>query len=613
MDKKRHPGRTIVLMMVFLLLIILIGNYTVWDKKYNNRVYPNVMLGDVDLSGKNFAEAKEVISEKIKALEKEGLRFIHNEKETTIASVVSSFDSDLSSPTLFFDINKTTAQAFNNKAKQSFWEYIKHKFKDQEERRVFAVYTLDEEKIREILKEEYSELYFEATNAHFYIDEKLTENNGVKINTERIGKDINWDKLLEELNNNLANILSKTIIIKTHTQYPEVREQDLFGLEKEAQLIAKEGNLYLNHENRKWVVKPSKLITWVLALKQNGNTKLSLDREKIEKYLTTEVAPEINKEVVRPKFEIEEEKVASWIIGKDGLALKIGENVSKINTEILKGIREIELETEIISNDEYVPESGFQIKEIIGTGHSDFSGSPSNRRHNIKVGADAVHGTLIKPGEEFSLIGILGDIDETSDYLPELVIKDNKTIPEYGGGLCQIGTTMFRVALSAGLPITARRNHSYRVSYYEPAGMDAAIYDPWPDVRFINDTGNYILAQSRIENKNDLYFDFWGVSDGRIASTTQPVISNIVKPEPTKLIETTELPPGEKKCTEHSHNGADAYFDYTVTYPEGATTTPAQEVRFSSHYVPWQEVCLVGIDPETASSTEEILEEETSE
>jgi len=184
------------------------------------------------------------------------------------------------------------------------------------------------------------------------------------------------------------------------------------------------------------------------------------------------------------------------------------------------------------------------------------------------------------------------------------VIKGDKTVPEYGGGLCQIGTTIFRTALATGLPITARQNHSYRVAYYEPAGTDAAVYIPNPDVRFVNDTGNYILIQSRLE-KNDIYFDFWGVQDGRIATTTKPVVFNIVKPEPTKLIESDTLPLGEKKCTEKAHNGADAYFDYKVIYPEGATTTPVQERRFKSHYVPWQEVCLVGTGAasSTASST----------
>jgi len=68
------------------------------------------------------------------------------------------------------------------------------------------------------------------------------------------------------------------------------------------------------------------------------------------------------------------------------------------------------------------------IKEIIGIGHSNFSGSPYNRRHNIATGANKLHGMLIKPNEEFSLITSLGDIDGENGYKQELVIKGNETI-----------------------------------------------------------------------------------------------------------------------------------------------------------------------------------------
>jgi len=246
--------------------------------------------------------------------------------------------------------------------------------------------------------------------------------------------------------------------------------------------------------------------------------------------------------------------------------------------------------------------NNFGIKETVGVGRSDFTGSPPNRRHNIKIGGAAINGLLIKPGEEFSLLKALGEVSAKTGYLPELVIKENKTIPEYGGGLCQVGTTMFRAALESGLPITMRRNHSYRVQYYEPAGTDATIYDPWPDFRFINDMPTYILIQTKIAT-NTLAFEFWGERDGRLAEKTKPTIYNIVKSEPTKIIETLDLKPGETKCTERAHNGADAYFDYKVTYPDGQI----KEKRFSSHYVPWREVCLLGVEklsssPGTAAS-----------
>lgn len=81
----------------------------------------------------------------------------------------------------------------------------------------------------------------------------------------------------------------------------------------------------------------------------------------------------------------------------------------------------------------------------------------------------------------------------------------------------------------------------------------------------------------------------------------------MIKPQPTKIVETTELPVGKKKCTESSHNGADAYFDYKVTYPATSSDPITKEVRFKSHYVPWQAVCLVGVEKISSSTPEAVV------
>ena len=205
---------------------------------------------------------------------------------------------------------------------------------------------------------------------------------------------------------------------------------------------------------------------------------------------------------------------------------------------------------------------------------------------------------MIAPDGEFSLLKTLGPIDGSHGWLPELVIKGNKTTPEYGGGLCQIGTTVFRAAMNSGLVITERRNHSYRVRYYEPAGTDATIYDPAPDFRFKNDTGHWVLITTEMRG-DQLVFTVWGTKDGRSVAPLNPVISNIVAPPPKKLIPTTELAPGQQKCTEVAHAGATAKLDYVVTYTGGEV----KKTTFTSYYKPWGAVCLVGSTTPTPTGT----------
>ncbi len=163
------------------------------------------------------------------------------------------------------------------------------------------------------------------------------------------------------------------------------------------------------------------------------------------------------------------------------------------------------------------------INELIGHGVSTFNGSPKNRRFNIKVGVGKETGIIIAPGEEFSFNKYLGPVEASTGFLPELVIKKTGTVPEFGGGLCQVSSTTFRAAMDAGLPITARRNHSYAVQYYAPQGTDATIYPGVQDLKFINDTPGHILIWPYFKDDNTLIFDIYGTKDDRKIIIDKPV------------------------------------------------------------------------------------------
>jgi vancomycin resistance protein YoaR len=626
-------NRALIIKIALTLIACLsaaffIINYILWDDDYRGRVYPGVMIGDLSLAGKTSEEAKDALSGKIKKIEGDGLKFRYNGRTVSLETATASFDSDLSYPALTFSVEETIAGALDNGSWRGFLAYCWARVWPGRKDNIKMSYRLDEDRIKAFLTDNFPELNINPENAYFSFEEGK-DGLSLKNNPEKIGKEINYERAIADARDNLDRLNSAIIDIKTKSKYPTVKTGDLSGLEDEARRMFSQTDLTIqmpssgnqagsdkDSEKKSWTIKASRLVTWASARKTENGLAISLDREKVKTYLQSTISPQVDQEPVRPRFEMKGGRVSSWQTGQKGLAVDIDKTADSLINGFLNKEKTITVITKETGTEDLTNDNSFSIKEIIGTGHSSFTGSSANRRHNIATGAAALHGLLIKPGEEFSLIKALGDISDQTGYLPELVIKGNKTVPEYGGGLCQVGTTVFRSALASGLPITMRQNHSYRVSYYEPAGTDATIYTPQPDLRFINDTGNYILIQARMV-KNDLYFDFWGVDDGRIATSTYPVIYNIVKPEPTKIIESDELKPGEKKCTESSHNGADAYFDYKVTYPEGSKVEPlVQEKRFKSHYVPWQAVCLVGrsatsspstatSSPSTASSTPE--------
>src|ERR1035437_6613511 len=209
------------------------------------------------------------------------------------------------------------------------------------------------------------------------------------------------------------------------------------------------------------------------------------------------------------------------------------------------------------------------IKELLGDGHSLFYHSIPSRIHNIVLGTSRITGVLVAPGEVFSFDKALGDVSAFTGYQQAYVIQNGKTVLGDGGGICQVSTTFFRALLNAGLPIVERNAHAYRVGYYEedsPPGIDATIFVPSVDLKFKNDTGHYILIQSKIDLNNlALTFELYGTKDGRQVTMTKPVISNQAPPPPDLYQDDPTLPKGEIKQTDFAAWGADVYFTRTVT------------------------------------------------
>ncbi len=182
------------------------------------------------------------------------------------------------------------------------------------------------------------------------------------------------------------------------------------------------------------------------------------------------------------------------------------------------------------------------INELLARGESDFKGSPKNRLHNIKIGVKQMQGVILKPGEEFSFNKYLGPVEEAQGFLPELVIKRTGTVPELGGGLCQVSSTTFRAAMNAGLPITQRKNHAYAVQYYSPQGTDATIYPGVVDLKFINDTPAHMLIWPYFKETTKLVFEFYGTKDNRKVTLEKPIqydkkTDGSLKAEWTRVVE----------------------------------------------------------------------------
>ncbi|MFW0862653.1 MAG: VanW family protein [Candidatus Komeilibacteria bacterium] len=591
---------TASLVVLTLILAVGLGLHYI----YKNKIIVGVYAAEQNLSGKTIDEAKEILRSSVDNFKQSGLHYRYNDHAVDLQTDVTSADLDnVYSLISFFPdetIDKLWLIGHEQGYLKNYWQQIRHLIIPKH---YAIVIEANSDRLEESLKDNFSQFETITSSALPIIN----SNEDIEITAHKLGLNFIYENVIEQTIYNSSRLDNSTIELQREIFFPTVTSNEITDDQVNSlkDFLNENKYLTLTYNDRNWSIDPATYKPWIIFDKKDQKIVLSLDKKLFTEYLESNVANIIDQEPQDAKFDIQNGRVVEFQNSRDGRELNTEGTIELVNTSFFNsedstfGLVVIEQKAKLAVGDT----NDMGIVEKIGEGRSNFAGSPNNRVHNIRTGAEAINGLIVKPGETFSLITALGPIDGDHGYLQELVIKGDKTVPEYGGGLCQIGTTTFRAAYGSGLPIVERRNHSYRVSYYEPAGTDATIYSPKPDMRWLNDTDSNILIQTRMEG-TELIFEYWGTSDGRIATATEPRIYNIVRPPETKYIETTELKPGEKKCTERAHNGADAEFTYTVEYPDGEI----KEETFTSHYVAWPEVCLIGVDPEEVVE-EKIIEE----
>ncbi len=597
----------------FLSATAAIGAFAYgYNVSYRNKIYPGVHAGTIRLDGLTQDQARGRLKLAIETATNNGYHFTIDGAPVTLPSTVLSVDDpDLAHDITLFDIDATVDKAFHAGRYGDFFQNTLDRLRlILRPLSVPLVLEINRPLVKKSLEEHINDRLVPAIDAQIHVRINTTstpETVSFNYTKEQMGKLADVDGAINTLASQAALLAFQPIPITITNVEPMIQETQLQALEQTVSKLLAHAPFTLRADNKTWQITSSTLAEWIGPIQTQGVLTLAIVPDKLLSTMEP-LAANLLQEPKDGRLELgENETVVAFEEPIAGVRIDPVQTIKNITEGWTAGSTPMELVLQTVTPKIAGSDaSRLGIQEVLGIGRSNYSGSPSHRRQNIALGASKMNGTLIAPGAEFSQLDTLDTIDGAHGWLTELVIKDNKTIPEYGGGLCQIGTTSFRAALAAGMEITERRNHSYRVSYYEPAGTDATIYDPAPDFRFRNNTSHYILVTSRVQN-NEVITTIWGTYDGRKISQSKPVIWGITAPPPTKYIETTDLPPGKKHCTESAHAGASASFNYNVQYADGTE----DNTTFNSYYKPWQAVCLIGVEslsgPSSSTTSTQVL------
>ena len=642
--KKRRLWLYTALALILGLVVVAEILVLVFQFKLENRVFPRTLAASVNISYLTEAEIVEQLKPLLAEFGTQPVELVFEGE--SYAFTLGELGISLKSA------EEIAAQAPLVQVENNLAHFLANLLA---EKRIDLVETMDLETARENLRLKIPGLRQAGRNARFEFD----ENWQLMIRQGKNGIEVDAEKLFWDLKGNIENLREAPVTVAFETIKPSITTEDL-RLERD-ELLRKLGHVVtVSYDGQEWEIPLNERLDWLafeyqevlefegievpvkfkeeqdlfgseFKIPTKSSVRLRLDAEKVGEFLAAEIKPAVEVEALDVKIifeagevvEVESEEVeiptsaeeevplAAQVAAveagkisfdgtaKDGRKVQDKAFIRGLELAFNEEVAEFSLPVQEIKAGVEVPEElqAIGVKELISTGYSDFSGSPVNRKHNIAIGMGRYNGLLISPDEVWSLNAHLGRVDGSTGYRKELVIKEGETIPEYGGGLCQVSSTFFRAILFGGFPVEERYPHHYAVSYYARPmgwGLDATIYPPLKDVKFINDSPGYILVQS-FTYGNGAYFKFYGTDDGRTVEMDGPYTANRVGAPPDIIVYTDELPPGEREKVDTAHNGFEATWYRTVNK---IGEEPVKETFFSRYHA-WAAKYKVGKEAET--------------
>ena len=232
----------------------------------------------------------------------------------------------------------------------------------------------------------------------------------------------------------------------------------------------------------------------------------------------------------------------------------------------------------------------------------------SNRAHNIALAASTINGTILLPGESFSYNGTLGNTTKEKGYKEGGAYVGGKVVQAYGGGICQVSTTLYNAVLYANLEIVERHNHSYAVNYV-PAGRDATVAYGGKDFKFKNNRSYPVKIVANAKN---------GVVSVSIAGIKEEkeyevvLSSSVLSTTPCQTVyeKNSSLTEGKEKIIQKGHSGLKSVAYKTIKYNG---TVISKTVLSKDTYKPMDRIVQVGTKKTASSIPAETVPASTTE
>ncbi|MBO9343618.1 MAG: peptidoglycan binding domain-containing protein, partial [Roseiflexus sp.] len=574
------------LAVIMLVLLGIAGGITSVYRSYEGRIYPNVSIQGIAVGEMTPEQAESALRSRYAAFLRQPVVITYGDRQWT---------PTLDELGMTFDFRGAVDAAYNAGRGRGMVDDV---------RELAAIWqhgldvplhvSYDETRAQAYLMQLAREIERAPADAQVRLDGAQ-----IAIVGAVIGRQVLVDATLAQVSQQLQAFVPTTIPLQTREIPPRLDDATVAAARAQIETML-QGPLTLRVGKNEYEWTVADLADMIIINRvpsaEGDRIAVTLDQDMIARRIR-QIADETEKPGTRPRVAWNNGDLKIIKPGKPGLRLDEVRARDMVIAAVMGRDRTLELP--MVPTDPPVTEANLHqlgIRELVSIGKSDFTGSAAYRVHNIGVGMQLLNGLLIAPGEEFSFNKNIGQINAANGFVEGAAIIQNRTQQEFGGGICQDSTTLFRAAFWAGLPITERWGHSFYISWYDKyalgprgngPGLDATIFTGGPDLKFINDTGAWLLIQAWSNPKTGVaQIELYGTKPNRTVDLTHKVYDHVPAPTEPVFVADPKVPRGTIKHTDKARGGMTIDV-YRLVVENGAPRPPE---LFRTRFRPWPNI-----------------------
>ena len=574
------------LAVITLVVLGVAGGITSFYRSYEGRIYPNVSIQGIAVGEMTPEQAESALRSRYAAFLRQPVVITYGDRQWT---------PTLDELGMTFDFRGAVDAAYNAGRGHGLID---------DAREIAAIWqhgldvplhvSYDETRAQAYLTQLAREIERAPADAQVRLDGAQ-----IAIVGAAIGRQVLVDATLAHVSQQLQALVPATIPLQTREIPPRLDDATVAAARAQIETIL-QGPLTLRVDKNEYEWTVADLADMIIINRvssaEGDRIAVTLDQDMIARRIR-QIADETEKPGTRPRVAWNNGDLKIMKPGKPGLRLDEVRARDMVIAAVMGRDRTLELP--MVPTDPPVTEANLHqlgIRELVSIGKSDFTGSAAYRVHNIGVGMQLLNGLLIAPGEEFSFNKNIGQINAANGFVEGAAIIQNRTQQEFGGGICQDSTTMFRAAFWAGLPITERWGHSFYISWYDKyalgprgngPGLDATIFTGGPDLKFVNDTGAWLLIQAWSDPKTGVaQIELYGTKPNRTVDLTHKVYDHVPAPTEPVFVADPKVPRGTIKHTDKARGGMTIDV-YRLVVENGAPRPPE---LFRTRFRPWPNI-----------------------